>query len=97
MTTSLDPKSGDYFVARDQSDWRFSGSIGRTAVRADAKVGRDALGDFNEIIFDWVDDGPKTGEIRAYVGRGLPLVQFILTCHSPHAPLRAGRAAPQQS
>jgi hypothetical protein len=83
LAITVDPSSGDYTIARNSPPWVFRGSIGQPLANPQSRGGRDSIGAYTAIAFDWQSDGPKTGEIRAYPDKSVVL--FILTCHSPQA------------
>ena len=79
VSLRLDASTGSYQLTVKHPAWDFSGSVGQPLKNVAASQGRDAIGDYQQIAFDW-QDGPKlmSGQIRLYNEKALAL--FSQTC-----------------
>jgi len=80
---ALDSAKGVYEIQDAELGWRLSGELGSAAERVAVRKGRDSIGGYAEIGFDWNPGVPMHGQIRRY--EDVPVVWFRA---------RYGRTAP---
>ena len=78
ITVQLNDSSGRYEIRTQRPDWKFAGTLGKSARNVIAESGADRLGAFQEIRFDWQAGIPLTGSIRIYDSR--PVALFAVEC-----------------
>lgn len=82
LTASVNVGTGDYSVTSRALGWQFRGSVGSPLKNVVRATGRDTLGSFHSIRFDWSGNGvPITGQIKTYDLR--PIARFQLTYDKP--------------
>jgi len=82
LTATVDAHTGDYVVNGQTPAWQFHGSVGSPVQHLVRASGRDVLGSFHSLRFDWHwNDVPVTGEIKTYDER--PVARFQLTFDKP--------------
>lgn len=82
-SVSVSP-NGDWTLNVPSPQWNFSGNIGAPAVASRANRGKDTLGNYQEIAFDYtVSGGARTSSIRLY--QTVAAVLFIETAHDATA------------
>ncbi len=75
----LDEPTGAYQIAVKNPAWTFGGNLGNPVANATVVRGHDAVGDYQQIIFEWRDgQSPMTGKIRIYDEK--PLALFSEKC-----------------
>jgi hypothetical protein len=81
VSAHVDSASGAYRIAAEHPAWTFGGSLDVPLQHAVNSKGRDELGEYRQIAFEW-DSGaaPMSGWIRIYDGKALAL--FSQTCGS---------------
>jgi hypothetical protein len=79
VSLRLDASTGSYQLTAKQPAWNFSGSVNQSLKNVAASQGRDVIGDYQQIAFEW-QDGQKlmSGQIRIYNEKALAL--FSQTC-----------------
>lgn len=80
ISVTVNRQNGDYTIASDNPRWVFSGSIGQSLENIKSTEGKDAIGSYKEISFQWKLDNLYTGSIRYY--QHIPVVLFSLNV--PH-------------
>jgi hypothetical protein len=79
VSLRLDAITGSYQLTSKQPAWDFSGSVNPPLKNVSASRGRDAIGDYQQIAFQWQDgQKPMSGQIRLYGEKALAL--FSQTC-----------------
>ena len=79
VSLRLDAITGSYQLTSKQPAWDFSGSVNQPLKNVAASRGRDAIGDYQQIAFEWQDgQKPMSGQIRIYSEKALAL--FSQTC-----------------
>ena len=87
VLVSVQQSSGQYMVSSKRFQWTFSGSVGAPLLNLQKIDGRDGIGSFQALVFQWKDAIPLQGTIRLYTGR--PVILFDLTVLK-----EAGKPAP---
>ena len=77
LTVSVDPAHGAYVVTSQTPAWKFAGTIGAPLTGVKIAPGRDKIGAYKEISFQWAAGRLLAGTIREYDSR--PLVGFAVT------------------
>jgi hypothetical protein len=81
LKATVDARTGDYAISSRLPDWQFRGSVGSPLQNVVRAVGRDAVGPFHSVRFDWNWHGiPVSGQIKTYDVR--LIARFQLTYHS---------------
>ncbi len=98
LSVRVDARTGAYEITQKNPAWTFSGSIGEPLIKLKAGHGGDAIGDYQEISFDWTNDPPPMmASIRVYDKN--PIVMFSETCKKamemPPAPFPSFTTVPQ--
>lgn len=79
MSLRLDASDGNYQLTAKQPAWDFSGSVNQPLNNVAANRGRDAIGNYQQLAFEWQDgQTPMSGQIRVYEEK--PLALFSQTC-----------------
>jgi hypothetical protein len=79
LAVECDADSGDYRVILKQPAWVFGGSLGAPLKNVKSGPGRDGIGAFQQLAFEWRSGAmPMSGQIRLYEEKGLAL--FSQTC-----------------
>ena len=78
ITVQLNDSSGRYEIRTQRPDWKFAGTLGKSARNVTVEGGVDRLGAFQEVRFDWQAGIPLTGSIRIYDSR--PVALFAVEC-----------------
>jgi hypothetical protein len=81
IAAAIDEKSGRYEVRSRDLNWSFAGQLGESASNLSIKNGRDRLGAYRELSFNWGRQVPLVGSIRTYISR--PVVLFEITSPEP--------------
>lgn len=88
LTATVDPATGDYAVSSRSPNWQFRGSVGSPLQHLVRTIGRDSLGPFHSVSFNWHWQGvPVTGRIRTYDLRSIAQFQLIYDDTTPHPQL----------
>jgi len=91
LTASMDEKTGAYELLAADPAWSFKGTLNAATTGLTTKAGKDRIGDYQELAFDWQADGkPLAGSIRVYAGR--PVALFTIT--NPQAMAKPAPAFP---
>lgn len=69
-------RAGQYSITAQNPDWTFAGDIGRPLMNLTLAAGTDTLGDYDEIIFQYVEGVLRQAGIRTY--RNKPAVLFTV-------------------
>ncbi len=77
IRVTVDAKTGSYAVKSLSLNWTMSGSIGKALIDLKRKKGKDAIGEYNLISFQWESNNLYTGTIRWYTAN--PVLFFTLT------------------
>ncbi len=77
LTVSVDPAQGNYVITSQTPAWKFAGTIGSRLTGVKIAPGRDKIGAYKEIAFQWTAGRPLSGAIREYDSR--PLIGFAIT------------------
>lgn len=84
LAVSVDEASGGYSITDRSPAWTFTGSVGARLSAVKAAAGRDKMGAYQEIAFQWQSDQqPYRGTIRRYDNR--PVLLFSLTAQKATA------------
>jgi hypothetical protein len=79
MSLRLDARTGSYQLTAKQPAWELGGSINQPLKNVAAIQGRDAIGIYQQLAFEWQDgQTPMSGQIRVYKEK--PLALFSQTC-----------------
>jgi hypothetical protein len=79
LSLQVDEGSGAYRIVVEKPAWTFGGSLGSSITNAAVARGRDSVGDYQQITFEWRDGPlPMTGKIRLYDEE--PLALFSDKC-----------------
>lgn len=73
----VNPATGTYTIASEYRRWSFNGSTGQAWSAVRTSEGRDAVGEYKEVQFQWEDTVPYVGTIQWYADK--PVVIFSLT------------------
>jgi len=65
---TLDISGGRYMLWDSEFGWAFNGKLDGPVTHAALKKGRDLVGPYSEIVFDWKSTVPVRGSIRTYEG-----------------------------
>jgi hypothetical protein len=68
-------ETGKFTVHVADPGWDFSGFVGQAVTKVRMQRGKDEIGSYDEISFDWSDQGKHNGTIRLY--RARPIMLFI--------------------
>lgn len=90
ISVKVNQQNGDYTITSDNPRWVFRGSIGQALENIKSVEGKDAIGDYKEISFQWKSDNLYTGSIRYY--RHIPVAFFSLDV--PHGAKHIGATFP---
>lgn len=74
IVAEMDPGSGRYEVRSRELGWAFVGQLGSGASDLSVTHGRDHVGAFRELRFNWHQPASLSGTIRTYIDR--PVVLF---------------------
>lgn len=77
LTVSVDLVQGNYVITSKTPAWKFAGTIGSRLTGVKIAPGRDKIGAYQEIAFQWTAGRPLSGAIREYDSR--PLIGFAIT------------------
>lgn len=77
IQVQLDAATGTYTVSSSSLHWRFRGSTGKKLSGVMHKQGKDLVGDYQAITFNWVSNNEYTGTIRWYHDQ--PVVFFDIS------------------
>jgi hypothetical protein len=72
IAVTIDP-SGTYSIAISKPAWVFAGQLGHRVDNTRVADGKDRLGDFQEVCFDYEATPARTSCIRLYAGRSIIL------------------------
>ena len=75
ITLQAEP-SGHYSISTQNPPWTFAGDIGRPLMNLSVGAGTDTLGEYQEIVFQYVEGVLRQASIRAY--RQTPAVLFTV-------------------
>jgi len=79
LSAEVDANRGDYRIASENPAWTFGGSLGVALKNVATSSGRDEVGDYRQVAFEWQAGAvPMNGWIRIYDGK--PLALFSQTC-----------------
>ncbi len=78
ITVQFNDSSGRYEIRTQRPDWKFAGTLGKSARNVITESGADRLGAYQEVRFDWQAGIPLTGSIRIYDSR--PVALFAMEC-----------------
>lgn len=76
LDAEFDAPTGTYRIVDRTTGWRLSGSVGAGARHITKREGKDRVGPFHEISFDWQAEVPVHGAIRVYENRRSVLFQL---------------------
>lgn len=76
VTVSVSSR-GNYLITTQDPAWAFGGAIPGTVEGVHVNTGTDRIGTYDEIAFQFVAEGPRSGSIRAYQSK--PIVLFSVT------------------
>src|SRR5258708_4825555 len=68
-------ETGKFTVHVADPGWDFSGFVGQAVTKVRKQRGKDEISSYDEISFDWSDQGKRNGTIRLY--RARPIVLFL--------------------
>lgn len=74
---SINPKSGTYGITSRKLGWKFSGSFGQPLQKLKGVSGKDSIGEYSSLVFNWTSNQEYSGRIRWYWYK--PIVIFSLT------------------
>ena len=77
INVRVDAKTGSYVVTSSSLNWTMSGSIGKTLSHLKREKGKDAIGEYTALSFQWESNNLYVGSIRWYAGS--PVLLFSLT------------------
>jgi hypothetical protein len=79
LSAEVSADGGDYRITAKDPAWTFGGSLGNPLNNVTTNRGRDGVGDYEQIAFEW-QAGPKamSGQIRLYEEKAVAL--FSQTC-----------------
>ncbi len=77
ISVQVDASSGAYRVDAQKFKWKFEGSIGRPMLTLQKQSGRDGIGPFQSLIFQWKENVPLEGKIQLYANKPIVLFQLI--------------------
>ena len=87
VAVSVDEATGNYTITDRAPAWTFTGSVGAPLSAVKTTAGRDNVGAYQEIAFQWQsgqpDHQPYKGTIRRYAAR--PVLLFSLTAQKAAA------------
>ena len=79
VSLRLDASNGSYQLTAKQPAWELGGSLNQPLKNVAANQGRDAIGAYQQLAFEWQDgQTPMSGQIRVYEEK--PLALFSQTC-----------------
>jgi hypothetical protein len=79
VSVQVNSENGNYRITAKDPAWTFGGSLGVPLHNVTTNVGRDSVGDFTQIAFEWRNTGkPLCGQIRLYQEKAVAL--FSQTC-----------------
>ncbi len=86
ITVSVDP-GGTYTVVSKTPNWTFGGNIGRTLTNIVTNTGSDAIGSYQEVVFNYQDHSGSSrgGGIRTYDSKPIVLFTDNFLSASPNA------------
>ncbi|HEY3413036.1 MAG TPA: hypothetical protein VGM51_08260 [Armatimonadota bacterium] len=73
VAVDLEAATGRYTVTSNKPDFTFSGKLSAAPSNVTTKSGRDSAGRYDEISFQWMQDGRIDGSIRRYRDRPIAL------------------------
>lgn len=76
LAASVQP-DGSWQVTASSPRWTFGGSVGAPVSDVHATAGRDGIGPYHQVTFDYQADGPRRSTIRVH--DGTPVVLFSTT------------------
>ncbi|WP_316812375.1 hypothetical protein [Pedobacter heparinus] len=77
IQVQVDARTGNYSVGSSSLNWTMSGSIGKALHQLKKEKGKDAIGAYTRISFQWESNNLYIGSIRWYTAS--PVVVFGLT------------------
>lgn len=77
ITVQVDPATGSYKISSMKLGWTFGGNIGKPVKNVEQKKGKDSVGAYTSLTFQWETNNLYKGSIRWYNGK--PVVLFSLT------------------
>ncbi len=78
IKATVNPNTGIYRIQSQSPAWTFAGSVPAPLQALHRSTGRDRIGRYTQLHFDWLYKGKLvSGAIRTY--RSRPVAQFILT------------------
>jgi hypothetical protein len=88
LTATVDARTGDYAVTGRAPGWQFRGSVGSPLQDLVRTTGRDPLGPFHSVRFNWRwNDVLLTGLIKIYDSRPIGRFQLTYDDSTPHPQL----------
>ncbi len=87
LSVSVNPKTGGYAIHADKFNWTFKGSVGHQLSHVTTTSGRDSVGSYKAIQFNWKADNKYQGTIRQYDNK--PILVFLLTTPNKAAHIKA--------
>ena len=79
LSVSVDKDTGAYEIVSKEPAWTFGGSLKTALKKSTVSRGKDSLGAYQQIAFEWVQESrAMSGRIRLYDEKGLVL--FSDTC-----------------
>lgn len=77
ISVQVDAKTGRYAVSSSSLQWTMSGSVGKTLSQVKTTKGKDFIGAYTDISFQWESNNLYTGSIRWYAAS--PVLFFSLS------------------
>ncbi len=77
ISVSVNPEKGDYIIHAGNSRWTFKGTVGQPLSDVTTSSGRDSIGSYKMIRFNWKSDHAYRAAIRRYDEK--PVLLFLLT------------------
>lgn len=82
VATDFDPATGTYRISDRATGWSLSGSVGPSVRHVTRREGKDRVGVYREIAFDWQAEVGMHGVIRTYENRRSVLFQLDYAKHA---------------
>jgi len=88
IAVSVDPQNGAYKLVCKKFHWTFAGEIGKPILNLQKLNGRDKIGPFQALVFQWKGKVPLQGTIQLYNGKSIVLfdLAYLKETEKPASP-----------
>ena len=86
IEVTVQQATGNYEITSNRFHWTFSGTLGSPFLTLQKMAGRDGIGPFQSLVFQWKQAVPLQGAIRLYDGKPIVLFEWVILREAEKAP-----------